>query len=73
MTPLPDSCTYWMDPTRQCGRQPIEADYFTADDVRGDQLVSSNCGMHDLAAARRYALAKGLERRTRRHLEAVPA
>ena len=66
MSRLPESCTFWMDETTQCGRQPVVVDYLEGDHVRGDRLVSSNCSLHDGAAARRYALAKGYDRRDRK-------
>lgn len=66
MTPLPDYCTFYMDPTRQCGRGPISADYIAHDAVKGDQHVSSLCAMHDGPAARRAAMAKNIERRSRK-------
>jgi len=66
MSKLPDSCTYWMDGVTQCGRQPVVVDYSEHDSVKGERLVSSNCSLHDGAPARRYALAKGYERRDRK-------
>ena len=68
---LGDQCQYWMTPTFQCGRVPVVVDYVEVDAVKGERLISSNCFTHDQAEARRYAMAKGWERRSRKVAEAA--
>jgi hypothetical protein len=64
------TCEYWLRPDEQC-RRPAVADYFEVDPLKGERHVSSNCAAHDGPATRRFAMAKGYERRDRRSLSVV--
>jgi hypothetical protein len=70
---LPDTCTYLMEPGLPCGRMPVQADYVEHNDLTGERHVASLCEWHDRAAARRFAMARGYDRRSRNpylHVEA---
>lgn len=58
-------CTFLLEP-RNAGESVVSADYVQHDPLNGDRLVASLCGVHDQSKARAYALAKSIERRSRK-------
>lgn len=70
MTKLPEYCGYTLVSRDHeqvvCYRGPVAADFFTSDDLHGERHVISLCALHDSPAARRYAMAKGITRRSRK-------
>lgn len=77
MKSLSTVCTYWQTEAEQCQRAPVSADYFEIDPIRGEKYIASLCARHDNPAARRFALARGYERRDRKPtlsiVQSVPA